>query len=152
MTTVGFIGSGSIGSTIARLAVAAGHEVVLSNSRGPETLAASVAEQGPRASAARPRRPVTSSWSLCRSARSPTCPPCHWRGRRSSTRATTAPSDGHLPEPDDESLTSSGLLLRYLPDARVVKAFNTIHFEHLRSLARPAGQDAVLAALADATR
>src|SRR5450755_4416782 len=53
MTTVGFIGSGQIGSTIARLAIEAGHEVVLSNSRGPETLAETVAELGPRASAAR---------------------------------------------------------------------------------------------------
>ncbi|WP_308167715.1 NAD(P)-binding domain-containing protein [Catellatospora tritici] len=35
---MGFIGSGAIGSTIARLAVEAGHQVVLSNSRGPETL------------------------------------------------------------------------------------------------------------------
>jgi hypothetical protein len=48
MTTVGFIGSGQIGSAIARLAVEAGHHVVLSNSRGPETLA----ELGPRAYAA----------------------------------------------------------------------------------------------------
>ncbi len=38
MTTVGLIGSGNIGSTVARLAVDAGHDVVLSNSRGPETL------------------------------------------------------------------------------------------------------------------
>ena len=38
MTTIGFIGSGKIGSTVARLAVDAGHEVVMSNSRGPETL------------------------------------------------------------------------------------------------------------------
>ncbi|WP_405085215.1 NAD(P)-binding domain-containing protein [Microbispora sp. NBC_01389] len=52
MTTVGFIGSGYIGSTIARLAIAAGHQVVLSNSRGPETLADTAAELGPRASAA----------------------------------------------------------------------------------------------------
>ena len=39
MTTWGFIGSGNIGSTVARLAVDAGHDVVMSNSRGPETLA-----------------------------------------------------------------------------------------------------------------
>jgi 8-hydroxy-5-deazaflavin:NADPH oxidoreductase len=52
MTTVGFIGSGYLGNTIARLAIAAGHQVVLSNSRGPETLADTVAELGPRASAA----------------------------------------------------------------------------------------------------
>jgi predicted dinucleotide-binding enzyme len=38
MTTIGLIGSGHIGSTVARLAVDAGHDVVLSNSRGPETL------------------------------------------------------------------------------------------------------------------
>lgn len=52
MTTVGFIGSGKFGSTIARLAVAAGHQVVLSNSRGPETLADAVADLGSQASAA----------------------------------------------------------------------------------------------------
>jgi 8-hydroxy-5-deazaflavin:NADPH oxidoreductase len=44
MTTVGFVGSGQIGSTVARLAIEAGHQVVLSNSRGPETLADTVAE------------------------------------------------------------------------------------------------------------
>src|ERR1044071_335618 len=38
MTTIGFIGSGNIGGTVARLAVDAGYDVVLSNSRGPETL------------------------------------------------------------------------------------------------------------------
>src|ERR1035438_5803991 len=52
MTTVGFIGSGMIGGTVARLGVAAGHHVVLSNSRGPETLKDLVAELGPLASAA----------------------------------------------------------------------------------------------------
>ena len=54
MTTWGLIGSGNIGSTVARLAVAAGHDVVLSNSRGPETLADLVAELGPHARAATP--------------------------------------------------------------------------------------------------
>ena len=42
--TIGLIGSGHIGSTVAKLAVAAGFDVVLSNSRGPETLAALVSE------------------------------------------------------------------------------------------------------------
>src|SRR3954462_3422541 len=51
MTTVGFIGSGQIGSTVARLAIEAGHQVVLSNSRGPETLADTVAEPGARGAA-----------------------------------------------------------------------------------------------------
>ena len=49
MKTIGFIGSGHIGSQVARLAVANGYTVVMSNSRGPETLADLVAELGPRA-------------------------------------------------------------------------------------------------------
>ena len=65
MTTWGFIGSGNIGSTVARLAVAAGHDVVMSNSRGPDTLADLVSELGDHARAATASeggpRPVT--WS-----------------------------------------------------------------------------------------
>src|ERR1700730_11917480 len=51
VTTRGLIGSARIGSAVARLAVDAGHDVVLSNSRGPQTLADLVAELGPRARA-----------------------------------------------------------------------------------------------------
>ncbi|WP_308167716.1 NADPH-dependent F420 reductase [Catellatospora tritici] len=47
--------------------------------------------------------------------------------------------DGPIPELDNNSLTSSELLLRYLPGAMLVKAFNNIFFKHLLSLARPAG-------------
>ncbi len=52
MTTIGLIGAGNIGSTVARLAVRAGHDVVVSNSRGPETLSDLVAELGEHARAA----------------------------------------------------------------------------------------------------
>ena len=52
MATIGFIGSGHIGGTVARLAVNAGHDVVLSNRRGPGTLSDLVDELGPRASGA----------------------------------------------------------------------------------------------------
>ena len=47
MTTIGLIGAGHIGSQVARLAVANGYDVVISNSRGPETLSELVAELGP---------------------------------------------------------------------------------------------------------
>ena len=50
--TIGFIGAGHIGSQVARLAISRGYPVVISNSRGPETLAALVAELGPSARAA----------------------------------------------------------------------------------------------------
>ena len=52
MTTIGFIGSGHIGSTLAKLAIDAGYDVVLSNSRGPQTLGGLVSELGPKARAA----------------------------------------------------------------------------------------------------
>ena len=51
MTTIGIIGAGHIGSQIARAAIAAGYDVVISNSRGPQTLEGLVAELGPRAQA-----------------------------------------------------------------------------------------------------
>jgi predicted dinucleotide-binding enzyme len=49
MSTLAFIGSGEMGSTVARLAVAGGLDVVLSNSRGPETLSGLVDQLGSRA-------------------------------------------------------------------------------------------------------
>src|SRR4051812_16863820 len=52
METIGFIGAGHIGSQVARLAVANGYQVVVSNSRGPETLSDLVKELGPHARAA----------------------------------------------------------------------------------------------------
>ncbi len=52
MTTLGIIGAGHIGSQVARVAVANGYDVVIANSRGPETLAGLVEELGPRATAA----------------------------------------------------------------------------------------------------
>ena len=50
--TIGFIGAGHIGSQVARLAISCGYPVVISNSRGPETLAGLVGELGPSARAA----------------------------------------------------------------------------------------------------
>ncbi|MFB7181297.1 NAD(P)-binding domain-containing protein, partial [Streptomyces sp. NPDC056257] len=48
----GIIGTGRIGSTLARILVAAGHQVVLANARGPQTLGPLLAELGRAASAA----------------------------------------------------------------------------------------------------
>ena len=50
--TVGFIGSGAIAGALARLSLAVGLRVVMSNSRGPETLADLVEELGGQARAA----------------------------------------------------------------------------------------------------
>ncbi|MFF6992311.1 NAD(P)-binding domain-containing protein [Streptomyces sp. NPDC010273] len=143
MTTVGFIGSGSIGRAIARLTVAAGHQVVLSNSRGPETLADTVAELGPQASAATSEEAAAAGDIVVVTvpvSAFPQVPAAQLAGKTViDTCNYGAERDGHIPELDDNSLTSSELLQRYVPDALLVKAFNTIFFKHLLSLARPSG-------------
>lgn len=145
MTTWGFIGSGHIGSTVARLAIAAGHDVVLSNSRGPETLADLVAELGPRARAATPVEAAAAGDLVV-----VTIPLKAYRDVPVDALAGAVvvdtmnyypERDGHLEALDDGSTTSSELLQAHLPQARVVKAFNHIFFQHLLDLARP-GLDA----------
>jgi predicted dinucleotide-binding enzyme len=143
MTTVGFVGSGQIGTALARLAVGAGHHVVLSNSRGPHTLADTVAELGPRASAA-PSGQAAAAGGIAVVAvpvsAFPDLPAAALAGRTVIDTCNYGPErDGHVRELDEGRLTSSELLQRYLPDAVVVKAFNTIYYRHLLALARPAG-------------
>jgi 8-hydroxy-5-deazaflavin:NADPH oxidoreductase len=143
MATVGFIGSGQIGSAIARLAIEAGHQVVLSNSRGPETLADTAADLGPRASAATSGEAAAAGDIVVVTVpvkAFPDVPAAPLAGKTVIDTCNYGPErDGHIPELDGKSLTSSELLLRYIPDAMPVKAFNNIFFKHLLSLACPAG-------------
>ncbi len=143
MTTVGFIGSGNLGITVARLAIEAGHQVVLSNSRGPETLADTAAELGPQASAATSREAAAAGDLIVVTVpvkAFPNLPAAALAGKTViDTCNYGVERDGHILELDGTSLTSSELLLRYLPGATLVKAFNNIFFKHLLSLARPAG-------------
>ena len=143
MTTVGFIGSGRIGGTVARLSVAAGHQVVLSNSRGPQTLKDLADELGPLAragtgdQAAADGDIVVVSIPL-RAYRSVPAEPL--AGQTVIDADNYYPQrDGHIAELDSGSVTSSGLLQRHLDRSHVVKAFNNIQYRHLLSLARPAG-------------
>jgi hypothetical protein len=142
MTTVGFIGSGMIGGTVAKLATAAGHQVVLSNSRGPETLKDLADDLGPLARAGTTEEaagadivvvsiPVKAYGSL---------PAGPLAGRVVIDTGNYYPQrDGQIAALDSGSLTSSEMLQRDLPGVAVVKAFNNIFFKHLRSLARPSG-------------
>ena len=143
MTTVGIIGSGMIGGTVARLSVAAGHHVVVSNSRGPETLAELVAELGPLATAGTAEQAaeagdlVVVSIPVKAFSEVPVKP---LAGKPVLDTGNYYPGrDGHIEELATGAITSSGLLQRDLPDSRVVKVFNNIFFKHLRSLARPHG-------------
>jgi len=143
MTTIGLIGAGHIGGTVARLAVAAGHDVVLSNSRGPETLTDLVAELGEHARAATAVEAAAAGDIVVvtiplKSYRDVPVEPL--RGKVVIDTNNYYPQrDGHVAELDDESTTVSELLQAHLPESHVVKAFNNIYFGHLLSLARPAG-------------
>ena len=143
MTTVGFIGSGHMSVAIARLAVTAGHRVVLSNSRGPETLASAVAELGPLASAATNAEAAAAGDIVVISVPVKAFSVLPVASLAGKTVVDTcnygAERDGPIPELDGKSLTSSELLARTIPGAAVVKAFNNIYFKHLLSLARPVG-------------
>jgi 8-hydroxy-5-deazaflavin:NADPH oxidoreductase len=143
VTTLGLIGSGNIGSTVARLAVEAGHDVVLSNSRGPETLTDLVAELGPRARAATAAEAAAAGDIVVvtvplKAYREVPVEPL--RGKVVIDTNNYYPDrDGHIAELDDESTTTSELLQEHLPGSRVVKAFNNIYVSHLGTLQRPAG-------------
>ncbi|MEU7220891.1 NADPH-dependent F420 reductase [Nocardia iowensis] len=143
MTTLGLIGSGNIGGTVARLAIAAGLDVVLSNSRGPETLADLVAELGPRARAATADEAaaagdiVVVTVPLRNYRQVPVAP---LAGKVVIDTNNYYPDrDGSFPELEEGTTTSSELLQKHLPTSKVVKAFNNIYFVHLAALARPAG-------------
>ena len=140
---LGIIGSGMIGSALARLAVAAGLDVVVSNSRGPETLADLVTELGDRARAATPAEAahagdlVVATVPLHAYDR---LPAADLAGRTVIDTMNYYPDrDDHIAELDTGELTSSALVQRRLSDARVVKAFNNIDFRRLFTSARPAG-------------
>ena len=143
MSTIGLIGSGLIGGTVARLAVRAGHDVVLSNRRGPDTLADLVAELGPRARAATPAEAaeagdiVVVTVPLKAYLQVPVEP---LRGKTViDTNNYYAQRDGQIPALDDESTTVSELLQAHLPESHVVKALNNISSVHLGELPRPSG-------------
>ena len=143
MTTVGLIGSGMIGGTVARLSVAAGHHVLLSNSRGPHTLKDLAEELGPLAAAATGQQAAEAGDLVVVSIPVKAYPSVlagPLAGKPVLDTGNYYPQrDGQIAELDDGSLTSSGMLQRDLPHAQVVKVFNNIYFRHLRSLARPPG-------------
>jgi 8-hydroxy-5-deazaflavin:NADPH oxidoreductase len=143
MATIGIIGAGHIGSQLARLAIANGYDVVISNSRGPETLSGLIEELGPRARAATPVEAaragdiVVVSVPLKNYRAVPVEP---LAGKTVIDTNNYYPQrDGHIPELDNESTTTAELLQAHLPTSKVVKAFNHIYAAELTSHGQPAG-------------
>lgn len=141
--TIGIIGSGNIGSQLARLAIEHGYGVVMSNSRGPETLVDLIDELGDRARAATVAEAaeagdvVVVTIPLKAIGSVPAAP---LEGKTVIDTNNYYPErDGNIAELDDESTTTSELLQQRLPGAQVVKAFNNIYSSHLTSRAAVPG-------------
>ena len=143
MKTIGLIGAGHIGSQLARLAVKNDYNVVISNSRGPETLADLVRELGPHARAATPEEAaragdiVVVTIPLKNLGDVPVAP---LAGKIVIDTLNYYPQrDGHIAELDSEKTTTSEMVQRHLPTSKVVKAFNHIYAAELTTHGQPAG-------------
>jgi 8-hydroxy-5-deazaflavin:NADPH oxidoreductase len=140
---IGIIGAGHIGRTLAEHFIRAGHDVALSNSRGPATLGDLVAELGKRAQALTAEEAAGFGDVVVVAVpfgRYRELPADGVAGKVViDTNNYYSQRDGNFDELDSERSTSSELLQAHLPGARVVKAFNAIYWEHLRDFGRPAG-------------
>jgi predicted dinucleotide-binding enzyme len=135
---IGIIGSGMIGSTTAPLFIQAGHEVAISNSRGPESLAGLVAELGPEAHAATVAEAASFGEVVLLAiplGAYATLPAGSLSGK------IVVDAMNYYPQRDRGinlgGRTSSEVVAEHLPGARLVKAFNTLYFETLTAEGRP---------------
>ncbi|MCO1660309.1 NAD(P)-binding domain-containing protein [Pseudonocardia sp. S2-4] len=134
--TWGTIGAGEVAQAVARHAVRAGHEVVLSNSRGPESLESIVAAIGPGASAGTVAQAAEADLVLL--AVPWTAVPAALRGlpRRDGRIVIDATNQmaSITQEPVIDDLgdqTGSELVASLVPGARVIKAFNTLYGRYI---------------------
>jgi 8-hydroxy-5-deazaflavin:NADPH oxidoreductase len=145
MTTIGIIGAGHIGSQVARAAIAVGYDVVISNSRGPETLADLVEELGPKARAATAAEaaaagdfavvtvPLKAVYDV---------PVEPLAGKIViDTNNYYFERDGHIPALDNGVDTVSAMLQRHLPESKVAKGFNHIMAKDITTDGTPAGTE-----------
>ncbi len=139
------IGAGNIGTSVARAAVNAGYDVVLANSRGPESLADVVAQLGPRARAATAHEAAEAGDLVLIAV------PLHAReavpveplkGKVVIDANNYYPErDGHIAALDTNESTTSELLQAHLPNSHVVKAFNNIGAEEIPAHGLPQGTE-----------
>jgi 8-hydroxy-5-deazaflavin:NADPH oxidoreductase len=137
---IGIIGSGMIGGTLAELLASHGHDVALANSRGPESLR-EFAARHPGITPSLLDQAVSGADLVIVAipfGRYRDLPAAGFAGQVVVDATNYNPNrDGHLSQLDGGASTSSELLATHLAGARVVKAFNTIYFEQLRSQSRP---------------
>ncbi|CAN5633456.1 MAG: NAD(P)-binding domain-containing protein [Acidobacteria bacterium] len=134
---IGIIGAGNIGANAAKLFVKAGHEIAIANSRGAETLKDLVAELGENAQAVSIEEAAKFSEIVFISipfGKYQTLPPNAFDSKIVVDSNNYYPDrDGSFAELDENKTTSSEMLAEHLRGARIVKGFNTIWFEHLKT-------------------
>ncbi len=129
---IGIIGSGNIGGNLARLFIKAGHEVALSNSRGPSSLRNFVYELGGDLHPIDPDGAVVYGEIIFVSIpwRSlDTLPVFKVPGKIIVDTTNPYKSDGTFYDLGED--ISSSKVIEHFTDGIIVKAFNTIWFKHL---------------------
>jgi len=138
---IAIIGSGKIGSTAARLFIGAGHEVAIANRRGPQSLEPLQRELGAALQPASIEDAVRFGDVVLVAVplhAIDALPAASFAGKIVVDANNYYPNrDGHIPELDRDETTSSELLARHLPGARVVKAFNTMYYATLGEAGDP---------------
>ena len=145
MTTLGIIGAGHIGSQVARVAVANGYDVVIANSRGPETLADLVSELGPQAKAATAADAAEAGDAVVVTVpfgKIDALPVEQLAGKIVlDTNNYYFERDGHIEALDKGETTTSELLQKQLPTSRIAKAFNHIYAADITTDGTPSGTE-----------
>src|SRR5260221_6997640 len=135
---IGIIGAGNIGSTVAKLFTRAGHQVAISNSRGGDSLNDLVADLGDNAESVGVEEAIDFGdivFIAIPFFKYKEIPSSGFEGKIVIDANNYYPDrDGHFPQLDEGEATSSELLEAHLPGARIVKGFNTIWSEHLKTL------------------
>jgi len=132
---VGIIGAGTVGTTLGQHFAAAGHEVLITNSRGPHSLSDKLAEMS------QTLKPVTFTELVdqvevillalpWRNVRDVLRSDVDWHGRIvvDATNIILSISPDLVVD-DLKGDSGSQIVARLAPSARVVKAFNTLPFE-----------------------
>lgn len=137
---IGIIGAGRMAQAVGLLATAAGHQVMLSNSRGPETIR-HIGQQigcevGTVDDVAAFGEMIVAAIHL---QMSPTIPTTPLAGKVVLNPQNYFPHFGPVPELDSGELTTAEVLARHLPGSKVVKALNSILVGDVVPDARPTG-------------
>lgn len=143
MTTIGIIGAGEVGSQIARAAIANGYNVVIANSRGPETLRHLIDELGPSARAATAAGAAAAGDFVVVAVPLKMVndmPVDELAGKVVlDTNNYMAWRDGQFPIIDSGEKTVHELRQEHLPTSKVVKAFTHIQAPRITTWGKPPG-------------